>query len=59
MTNCNHKYGLLLTRRHDVNMSTKLAHVEWNWPILRELYLKIDWSIKMPLHWFVMGVAVS
>ena len=36
----------------------KRAHVDWNWPISREKYLKIDWSVKMPLHWLIMGVAV-
>ena len=42
MTNCNHKHGLMSTRRHDVDRFTwgrivlfllKLAHVDWNWPI--------------------------
>ena len=28
----------------------KRAHVDWNWPISREKYLKIDWSVKMPLN---------
>ena len=27
------------------------AHVDWNWPILREKYIKIDWSVKIKLHW--------
>ena len=31
----------------------KRAHVDWNWPISREKYPKIDWSVKMPLHWLV------
>ena len=35
------------------------AHVDWNWPISREKYLKIDWSAKMPLHWLIMGVVGS
>ena len=39
--------------------SLKRAHVDWNWPISREKYLKIDWSVKMPLHWLIMGVAGS
>ena len=68
MTNCNHKHGQMLTCRHDVDMFTlgrivlsspKRAHVDWNWPILLEKYLKIDWSVKMPLHWRIMGVAGS
>ena len=25
----------------------------------RKKYLKIDWSVKMPLYWLVMGVAGS
>ena len=37
----------------------KRAHVDWNWPISREKYLKIDWSVKMPLHWLIMEVAGS
>ena len=44
---------------HDVDMFMwgrivlflpKCAHVDWNWHISREKYLKIDWFIKMPLH---------
>ena len=35
------------------------ARVDWNWPISRERYVKIDWSVKMPLHWLIMGVAGS
>ena len=31
----------------------------WNWPITMEKYLKIDWSLKMLLHWLIMGVAGS
>ena len=49
VTNCNHKHGLLLTCRHDVDMYRrgrivlslpKHAHVNWNWPISQEKYLK-------------------
>ena len=49
MTNCNHKHGLMLTCRHDIDKFTggrivlslpKRAHVDWNWPISREKYLK-------------------
>ena len=45
VTNCNHKHGLMLTCRHDVDMFTwgrivlsspKRAYVDWNWPIWRE-----------------------
>ena len=36
--------------------SPKRTHVDWNWPISREKYLKIDWSVKIPLHWLIMGV---
>ena len=55
MSNCNHKHGLMLTCRHDVDMFTrgrivlcspKPAHVDWNRSISREKYLKIDWSVK-------------
>ena len=68
MTNCNHKHGLMLTCRHDIDKFTggrivlslpKRAHVDWNWPISREKYLKIDWSVKMPLYWLIMGAAGS
>ena len=68
VTNCNHKHGLILVCRHDVDKFTrgrivlsspKRAHVNWNWPISREKYLKIDWSVKMPLPWLIMGVAGS
>ena len=37
----------------------KCAHVDWNWPISREKYLKLDWSVKMPFHWLINGVAGS
>lgn len=56
----NLRHGLMLTCRHDVDMFTwgriilslpKRSYVNWNWPILRKKYLKIDWSVKMPLHW--------
>ena len=59
MTNGNHKQGLMLACRHDVDMFTrdsivlfslKRAHVDWNWPISQEKYLKIDRSVKMRLH---------
>ena len=55
----------MLICRHDGDMSTwgrivlsllKHAHVDWNWYILREKYLKIDWSVKMSLRWLIMGV---
>ena len=66
VTNCSHKHGLRLSCRHDVVMFTwgrivlslpRRARVDWNWPISREKYLKIDWSVKMPLHWCIVGVA--
>ena len=68
MTNWNHKHGLMLTCRHDVDMFTcgrfvlslpKRAHVNWNCPISRKKIQKIDWSVKMPLRWLIMGVAGS
>ena len=55
--NCNHKHGLMLTCRHDVDMFTwgrivlslpKCSHKDWNWP------KNIDWSVKMPFHWLIM-----
>ena len=30
--------------------SQKRGHVDWNWPISREKYLKIDCFVKMPLQ---------
>ena len=68
VTNYNNKHGLMLTCRHDVDVFTwgrivlslpKRANVDWKWPISREKYLKIDWSVKMPLHWLIMKVAGS
>ena len=59
VTNCNHKHGLMSTCRNDADIFTcdrvllssqKRAHVVWNLPISREKYLKIDWSVKTPLH---------
>ena len=37
----------------------KRAHVDWNWPISREKYLKIDWFVEVPLDWLIMRVAGS
>ena len=37
----------------------KRAHVDWNWPISRVKYQEMDWSVKMPLRWLIMGVAGS
>ena len=60
VTNCNHKHGLMST----FNMFTWSrivlflpmgARVDWNWPILRVKYLKIDWSVKMPFYWLIVG----
>ena len=61
MTNCNHKHGPMLICRHvHVRLhGFKLTHVDWNFPISREKYQKIDWSVKMPLHRLIMGVAGS
>ena len=33
--------------------SPKLVHVDWKWPISGGKYLKIDWPVKMPLHWLI------
>ena len=68
VTNCNLKHRLMLTCWHHVDMFTwgcivlsllKPAHVDWNWPISREKYHKIDWSVNMLLHWLIMGRAGS
>ena len=68
MTNCNYKHGLMSACRHDVDIFTcgrivlylpKCAHVDWNWSISRGKYLKIDLSVKMPLHWLIMEIAGS
>ena len=37
----------------------KRAHAAWNWPISLEKNLKIDLSVKVSLHWFIVGVAGS
>ena len=58
VTNYNHKHGLMSTCRHVhvrphsfvLTEACSCTHVDWNWPISREKYLKIDWSVKMPLH---------
>ena len=56
MTNYN---AITSMDKHDVEMFTsgrivlrspKRAHVDLNWPILREKVLKMDWSVKMPLQ---------
>ena len=44
--------------RH-VHARPRRAHVHQNWAISREKYIKIDWSVKMPLRWLIMGVADS
>ena len=70
VTDCNHKHGLMSTCRHDVDMFTPLVRPQCfifteacscrlNWPISREKFLKIDWSIKMPWHWLIIGVTGS
>ena len=33
--------------------SQKHVQVDQHWPILQEKYLKIDWPVKMPLHWLI------
>ena len=49
MTNCNHKHGIMMTCRNEVDMFTrgcivlslsKRAHVGWNWPISRAIISK-------------------
>ena len=64
VTNCNHQHGPMLTCRH-VHMRphcfilTEACSCRLHWPIFREKYLKIDWSVKMPLRWLITGVAGS
>ena len=60
MTNCNYKHAVdMFTWGRIVLFSPKRAHVDWNWNISRKKYLKIDWSVKMPLHCLIMRVAGS
>ena len=71
VTNCNYKHGLMLAFRHNADMFTlgcivlslpKRVHVDWNWPISREKISKnrlVDWFVKMPLDWVIMGVEGS
>ena len=56
LTKCNHKHGRM--RPHCLTLP-KRAHIDWNWPISREKYLNIDWSVKMPLHWLIMRIVGS
>ena len=49
----------MFTLDHIVLASVKGAHVDWNLPILREKFLKVNLSVKMPLQWLIMGVAGS
>ena len=49
----------MLLRGRIVLSLLKRARVNWNWPISWQKYLKIDWSVKMLLHWLLMGVAGS
>ena len=70
VTNCiNHKHELMSTRCGHVKdkwggivlslLKRAHAYEDWNWPISREKYLNIDWSVRVPLHWLIMGVGGS
>ena len=57
---CSNKRGLMLTYWHDVDMFTwsrivlsllECAYVAWKWPISGKIYPKLDWSVKLSLHW--------
>ena len=49
----------MFTGRRIVLSLPKRAHVDWNWRISHVKYLNIDWSVKMLLHWLIMGVVGS
>ena len=54
-TYCNYKHGLMLTCRHvpvrpHCFILTEACSSRLEWYISREKYLKIDWSVKMPLQ---------
>ena len=63
MTNCNHKHGLMLTCSREAALFYPyrgvLMYTGWNWPISRGKKVKIDRSVKMSLHWLIMGVIGS
>ena len=59
MTNCNHKHGLMLAREAALFYRYQSVHVDWYWPTSRENDLKINWSVKIPLHWLIVGAAGS
>ena len=44
--------------REAVLSPPKRAHVDWNWSISRE-EISRNKSVKMPLHWLVIGVVGS
>ena len=63
MSNCNLKHGRLSTycrhvHVHQLFFLPLACHVDWDWLISREKSLKIDWPVKMLLHW-LMGVTGS
>ena len=64
VTNCNQKHALMLTCRHvhvrpHCFILTEACSCRLELEYFAEKYLKIDWSVKMPLHWLIMGVAGS
>ena len=55
MTNCNHKHGPTLTCRHvhvrpHCFILTEACSCRVELAYFAEKYLKLDWSVKMPLH---------
>ena len=42
-----------------VSSLPKRAQKDWNGLFRRKKYLKLDWAVKMSLHWLIMGVAGS
>ena len=55
-------------RRNDVMpyclILAEACSVEWNWPFRGEKYLKIDWSVKIPLgqvkkHMFLVRISIK
>ena len=54
-TSCRHVH----VRPHCFILIEACSCIDWNCPISREKYLKIDCSVKMPLRWLIMEVADS
>ena len=65
VTICNHKHRLMSTWCRHVHVRphcfifTEACSCRLELAYLAEKYRKIDWSVKMPLHRLIMGVAGS